>query len=80
MQRWENVLATMKQTSDARFERDMAQRQAFAPPTTPTSPQMMVLPGYLKSQSVNGSLRYCSYSNGVVSTVASVTLCPMNTQ
>jgi len=33
--------------------------------------------GTLTSQSVNGSLRYCKYSNGVIVTVNSYELCPV---
>lgn len=36
--------------------------------------------GYIKSQSVNGSLKYCNYSNGAVLTVASYALCPNSTR
>lgn len=36
--------------------------------------------GMLQSQSANGTLRYCRYSNGVVTTISIVSLCPLNTQ
>lgn len=43
----------------------------------PSAP--MVLMGFLQNQSVNGLLRYCRYSNGVVNTISSTDLCPLNT-
>ncbi|MES2148622.1 MAG: hypothetical protein V4508_02405 [Pseudomonadota bacterium] len=46
------------------------------PAAAPASP----IPGMLQTQTVNGFLRYCRYSNGVITTIASTTLCPMNTQ
>ena len=33
--------------------------------------------GSLVSQQVNGSLRYCKYSNGVIVTINSYELCPV---
>lgn len=36
--------------------------------------------GFLKNQSVNGTLKYCHYSNGVVNTISSIDLCPMSTE
>jgi hypothetical protein len=37
------------------------------------------LTGFLNSQEVNGTLRYCKYSNGVIRTISSVSLCPLQT-
>lgn len=52
--------------------------KSLAPPTAAPSPPMPgVMMGFLKTQQVNGFLRYCTYSNGVVLTVQSVDLCPM---
>lgn len=52
-------------------------QQGRLPPTeSPTSP--IILPGMLRSQSVNGFLRYCRYSNGVIVTISSIDLCPLN--
>ena len=33
--------------------------------------------GILTGQSINGGLRYCQYSNGVIVTVNSYELCPV---
>lgn len=59
--------------------------QAGAPRMLPQQPSMQLPPatgmmGFLQSQSVNGMLRYCRYSNGVVNTINSMNLCPLNTQ
>lgn len=58
--------------------------QASGPHTLPQSAPAVASPssimGFLQGQSVSGFLRYCRYSNGVVTTLASTTLCPMNTQ
>jgi hypothetical protein len=59
--------------------------QASGPHTLPSpQPQVATSPavilGFLQNQSVNGALRYCRYSNGVVTTIRSVDLCPVNTQ
>jgi len=35
--------------------------------------------GFLRSQSVNGTMKYCNYSNGAVITLAAYQLCPMST-
>lgn len=35
--------------------------------------------GFLRSQSMNGSLRYCNYSNGIVRTIAAHELCALDT-
>lgn len=36
-------------------------------------------PGYLRSQSQNGTLRYCNYSNGAIITVAAYQTCSSST-
>lgn len=33
-------------------------------------------PGFLDSESANGALRYCKYSNGVVITIKDTAMCP----
>lgn len=38
------------------------------------------LTGFLKSQSTNGSLRYCTYSNGIIATLNFSQMCPLSTQ
>ena len=47
-------------------------------PVAAAPPNMLV--GFLKGQSVNGALKYCTYTNGVVTTIGVVDLCPMQTQ
>jgi hypothetical protein len=56
----------------------MMQQNRAPPPANPSAP--MVVPGILRSQSVSGFLRYCRYSNGVIFTVASTDLCPLNSE
>jgi hypothetical protein len=56
-----------------------SQPQVLAHPIPAISPTGGVV-GFLQNQSVNGMLRYCRYSNGVVVTISSVSLCPLNTQ
>jgi len=34
--------------------------------------------GFLQSEQVNGSVKYCKYSNGVIVTVQSYELCPLS--
>ena len=55
-----------------------APRPAYVAPAA--APAGFGLVGFIKSQSTNGMLRYCTYSNGVVKTVNSIDLCPMDTQ
>lgn len=71
-QRSSNIMAIASQ-----FLQSSAPRTLAPAPTLPQSGGMM---GFLQSQSVNGLLRYCRYSNGVVNTVNAVELCPMNVQ
>jgi hypothetical protein len=56
--------------------------QSSGPHTLAPPPNIPVggMVGFLKNQSVNGFLRYCRYSNGVVNTINSTDLCPMQTQ
>ncbi len=37
----------------------------------------LALGGFLESESENGTLRYCKYSNGVVITISSLRICPL---
>jgi hypothetical protein len=34
--------------------------------------------GFLKNQKINGLLKYCYYSNGVITTINSYELCPQS--
>ena len=36
------------------------------------------LKGFLESESENGTLRYCKYSNGVIITISSPKICPLS--
>lgn len=58
--------------------------QASAPPPVIPPPvagaPTGIIRGMLQSQSASGQLRYCRYSNGVVTTVSTVELCPLSTQ
>jgi hypothetical protein len=57
--------------------------QASAPRTLAPAPSPVPnggMTGFLQSQSVNGFLRYCRYSNGVVNTINSINLCPLSIQ
>lgn len=63
----------------AQYFQANAQRSPVTTPAAATVPAAGLI-GFLQSQSVNGFLRYCRYSNGVVNTINSVELCPLNTQ
>lgn len=52
----------------------------LAPTVSPQASPPGVVAGFLQSQSVNGFLRYCRYSNGIVNTISVTTLCPLSTQ
>lgn len=73
-QRSNAVLATAAQLLQSSGPRTLgpAPGVAMSPPG--------VIAGFLQSQSENGFLRYCRYSNGVVNTVSVTTLCPMSAQ
>jgi outer membrane biogenesis lipoprotein LolB len=52
-------------------------------PYTIQQPQMqqqkpMVIAGFLQQSTDNGQVRYCKYSNGIITTIALVSLCPLN--
>lgn len=50
---------------------------SMQPRTAPQqSPGMMQ--GFLQQNTQNGAVRYCKYSNGVITTISSVNLCPLN--
>jgi hypothetical protein len=66
-----NTLAVAAQLLQAGGPRLMA-----PPPNAPVSS----MAGFLKSQSISGFLRYCAYSNGIVTTINSIDLCPLQTQ
>lgn len=38
-----------------------------------------MLTGFLQGETANRDLKYCRYSNGVVTTISAVTLCPLST-
>jgi hypothetical protein len=42
------------------------------------SSNVFALTGFLTDQRLNGSLRYCTYSNGVILTISSLSLCPLS--
>lgn len=65
----------------AQFAAGMAMMQASqpqAPPyiAPPTPSGNAYVTGYLRNHAVNGSIKYCNYSNGAVISVASHSLCP----
>lgn len=48
------------------------------PPPQMAQPQKpMVMPGNLKNNYVNGFIRYCVYSNGVVTSISNIDFCPL---
>jgi len=50
---------------------------SMQPRTAPQqSPAMMQ--GFLQQNTQNGAVRYCKYSNGVITTISSVNLCPLS--
>lgn len=50
---------------------------SMQPRTAPQqSPSMMQ--GFLQQNTQNGAVRYCKYSNGVITTISSVNLCPLS--
>jgi hypothetical protein len=57
---------------------------SYAPAPAPIHPVAATpsgsIMGFLQSQSTSGQLRYCRYSNGVVTTLNIMDLCPLNTQ
>lgn len=79
-----NAQAAMQQSADstALLAAGLQMMQSSAPHAlsqpTATSPSPII--GFLQAQSLNGFLRYCRYSNGVVTTISSTALCPMNSQ
>lgn len=40
----------------------------------------MVLTGFLQETINNGNVRYCKYSNGVITTISNFSLCPLSNQ
>jgi outer membrane biogenesis lipoprotein LolB len=55
--------------------------QPYTIPQQKIHPQQpMVLTGFLQQTVDNGNVRYCKYSNGVINTISTVSLCPLNTQ
>jgi hypothetical protein len=44
----------------------------------PNTPTPTGIYGGLQSQSINGQLKYCRYSNGVVTTISSWAICPVS--
>lgn len=58
-----------------------SQPQAYQPPVaTPAQPHgNAYVTGYLRTQTQNGTLRLCNYTNGAVITVASHQICPNST-
>ena len=48
------------------------------PPQTAQPQKPMVPAGILKNHYVNGTLRYCVYTNGVVNSISSLDICPLN--
>jgi hypothetical protein len=57
----------------------LPQPQPIPQPQQVATPPAVIM-GFLQGQSVSGALRYCRYSNGVVSTVSVAAFCPMSTQ
>lgn len=73
--------------STAMLAAGLQMMQASGPYTIPVmAPQQPVMTqaspilGFLQGNSVSGALRYCRYSNGVVSTVAVTQFCPNSTK
>ena len=62
---------------DAAREIKMKKLVAAATIIMCTAPAFAVT-GFLQSESINGGLKYCYYSNGAILTVASHSLCPMS--
>lgn len=54
--------------------------RVIVPQPVAPAPSGAGIVGFFQSQSTSGNLRYCRYSNGVVTTINVVELCPMNTQ
>ena len=55
--------------------------QPYTIPQTQVQQQKpMVLTGFLQQTVDNGAVRYCKYSNGVINTISTVSLCPLSTQ
>lgn len=53
--------------------------QPYSNPYQPYQAQKTMVPaGILKSHYVNGTLRYCVYTNGVVNSISSLDICPLN--
>jgi hypothetical protein len=75
--------AAQRAAAAAQFAAGLQMMQASQPhpiaQPAPTMTPSMGLMGFLQSQSVNGTLRYCRYSNGIINTVNSIDLCPLNT-
>jgi hypothetical protein len=71
-----------RQASAAQLAAGYQMMQTSQPHTLPQAQPAppTVLMGFLQGQSTNGTLRYCRYSNGVVTTIGVVALCPLNTQ
>lgn len=59
-----------------------SQPQYIAPQTSypPRPAGNAYVTGYLRSNTVNGSIKYCNYSNGAVVSVASHQICPSSTR
>lgn len=53
------------------------QPPVYVPPPQP--PGNAYVTGFIQSESTNGSMKYCKYSNGAILTVASHQLCPQTT-
>lgn len=81
--RMEQVRAQEAQLATAQMAAGLQLMQASQPhvlaPAVSTATAPVGLMGFLQSQSVNGFLRYCKYSNGVINTISSVSLCPLST-
>ncbi len=52
----------------------------FAVVATMVCASALAIPGFLQSQTVNGSVKYCRYSNGVILTVGIIDLCPLSAE
>jgi len=52
--------------------------RALAPVPMAAAPAGLM--GFLQDQSINGTLRYCKYSNGIVNTISVMQICPLNSQ
>lgn len=73
----------------AQLAAGLAMMNASQPQYAAPSPQSYTPPrpsgnayvtGYIRSNTVNGSLRYCNYSNGAVITVAASSVCATSTR